>query len=431
MSTKSKLPAAADVVVIGGGIIGCSTAYYLRKKGVSVVLCEKGEIAAEQSSRNWGFIRKQGRDPLEIPLMIHSLKRWHELVKEMPKDVGFHLGGTLYLSDDDKRYEANQAWLETARAFDLDTRFLSLGELKKLIPEIQGQTRGALFTPSDARAEPARATRSIARLAMDNGATVLENTAVRGLDVSAGAVSGVVTEHGRITTSRVVCAGGAWASLFLRNLGLVFPQLKVIGSVMATAPGPLVSQQSIWSNGMGLRRRHDGGYNVAYGGSFDCDITPDYLRFFRQFLPAFKEGKEEISIRFSKRFLTELKWSAASCLGSSLDKVSPYEQQRILDPKPNLKLLEKAHQRLGDTFPALKGIEITKRWAGMIDVTPDELPVIDDVPTVSGLVLSSGYSGHGFGIGPGAGHVSAELAMGDKPSVNLDGFKFNRLQRTD
>ena len=89
MPAPNKIPDATDVVVIGGGIIGCCTAYYLAREGIRVVLCEKGEIAGEQSSRNWGFIRKQGRDPAELPLMIYSMKLWHELNKDLDEDIGF------------------------------------------------------------------------------------------------------------------------------------------------------------------------------------------------------------------------------------------------------------------------------------------------------------------------------------------------------
>ena len=92
------------MVVIGAGIVGSSTAYYLAKQGVRVALCEKEDIACEQSSRNWGFIRKQGRHPAEIPLMMLSLEQWHQLVNGLNQDIGFHVGGTLYLSETEDRY---------------------------------------------------------------------------------------------------------------------------------------------------------------------------------------------------------------------------------------------------------------------------------------------------------------------------------------
>ncbi|WP_423910782.1 NAD(P)/FAD-dependent oxidoreductase [Candidatus Spongiihabitans sp.] len=425
MPESNKIPEAVDVVVIGGGIVGSSTAYYLARNGISVALCEKGEIACEQSGRNWGFIRQQGRDPVELPLMIHSLALWHELVGELDEDIGFHVGGTLYLSETEQRYQSNLAWLKHAKVFNLDTHFLSLGDLQALIPGIQGQSRGALCTPSDACAEPTLATRAIAKRAKQHGATILNQCAVRGIDIEAGRVAGVVTEHGRIRAPAVVCAGGAWSSYFCRHLDLVLPQLKVTGSVMATAPAALITQLSVWRSGLGLRRRMDGGYNVAYGGSSTCDLTPDYLRFFRDFFHAYKNSKEQVSLKIGNRFFTELRWPAKW----SFDQITPFEKERILNPNPDIKLLNKAYRLLGQTFPQLKGIEIKQRWAGMIDVTPDQLPVISTVDRIPGLTLSTGYSGHGFGIGLGAGNVTAKLAIGKTPAVSLDAFSMDRLMR--
>jgi glycine/D-amino acid oxidase-like deaminating enzyme len=423
MPTTIKIPDATDVVVIGGGIIGCSTAYYLARNGIRVVLCEKGEIAAEQSSRNWGFIRKQGRDPTELPLMIHSMDLWHELNKELDDDIGFFKGGTLYLSDNEQRYQGNLAWLEHGKAYNLDTKFLSLTELENLVPGIQGQTRGALYTPSDARAEPAQATQSIARKAQTYGATVLSQCAVRGIDIEAGSVAGVVTEHGRIRSSNVVCAGGVWSSYFCRHLDLVFPQLKVVSSVMSTAPAPLITQASIWKTGLGIRRRMDKGYNVATAGSPVCQITPDCFRFFRDFIHAYRHSKEKVSIKFGERFFTELRWPQKW----SFEEVTPFEIERTLNPDPDSGLLDIAYKQLGSTFPELKGVKITQRWAGMIDVTPDELPVISAVESIPGLVISTGYSGHGFGIGPGAGKVTAELVLGNTPAVDISPLGLERL----
>ncbi len=421
--SPESIPGSVDVAIIGGGIVGASAAWYLARRNVKAALCEKGEIAGEQSSRNWGFIRKQGRHPSEIPLMIESLERWRELVPQLDREIGFHEGGTLYLSDSPARHQSNLAWLEHAKAFDLDTRFLSPGELKTLIPEIGNQTRGALFTPSDASAEPYLATNAIAEKARSAGARILTRCAVRGIDIEAGRVAGVVTEHGPIRASRVICAGGAWSGYFCRNLGIVFPHLKVTGSVMATVPTEFLTLQSIWSGGLGLRRRLDGGYNVACGGHSSCDVTPDFLRFFMKFYPAYRQSKEQTSLRIGKRFFEELKWPSKW----SLDSVTPFETERILDPQPDRKLLDRAHRQLGETLPPLKGIGISRRWAGMIDVTPDELPIISTVADIPGLILSTGYSGHGFGIGPGAGKVTAELAMDIKPCVDLSAFSLDRF----
>lgn len=420
--TPANLPASTDVVIIGGGIVGCCTAYYLSRQGIPVVLCEKGQVGCEQSSRNWGFIRKQGRHPAEIPLMIRSLELWHELVPEVGEEIGFHVGGTLYLSETEKRYQANARWLEQAENFNLDSRLLTVAELEKLVPGIRNQQRGGLFTPSDARAEPGPATRAISRLATRHGARVLERCAVRGIDIEGGRVSGVITEQGRIGASSVVCAGGAWSGYFCRHLDLLLPQLRVVGSVMATQPTASSMQVSLWSKGMGMRKRLDGGYSLACGGTTDCEITPDFLRFSPRFLPTYLKSKETVNLRLSRRFLKEASWPAKW----ALDRETPFERERVLDPRPNTRLLDRAYRKMERTFPELAGIGIARKWAGMIDVTPDELPVIDTVDRIPGLVISTGYSGHGFGLGPGAGKATADLVAGNA-CEHVDRLSFKRF----
>src|SRR5712691_2133930 len=190
------LPARADVVIVGGGIIGTSTALFLAQKGISTVLCEKGHIAGEQSSRNWGWCRKMGRDPRELPLIIESLRLWQGM------------------------NELLEAELEHARQYQLDTRIISRGEAAELMPGLTGNWTGALYTASDGKAEPQRAAPAIAEAARRQGAAVLTQCAVRGIETAGGRISAVVTERGPIACGSVVLAGGAWSRLFCGNLGI-------------------------------------------------------------------------------------------------------------------------------------------------------------------------------------------------------------------
>ena len=167
----------------------------------------------------------------------------------------------------------------------------------------------------------------------------------------------------------------------------------------------------------------DGGYNVACGGHSHCELTLDFLRFFRDFLPVYRSSMEVVSLRLGNRFFSELRWPSKW----SLDRETPFEKERILDPEPDRKLLSRAYKLLGETFPALKDVEISQRWAGMIDVTPDELPILSTVDRVPGLVISTGYSGHGFGIVLGAGDVTAALACGNSPKVDISPYSIRRL----
>ncbi len=420
---ETALPESADVVVIGGGIVGCSTAYFVAKRGISVVLCEKGHIAGEQSGRNWGWVRQQGRDPAEMPMVMDSLRLWRGLKEETGEDLGFVEGGSLYLARNQTELEANAAWLPTAEQFQLDSRIVDGRELGGLIDGADGRWAGALYTPSDGRGEPALAAPALARAAARLGAVVATNCAVRGLELAAGRVSSVVTERGRVETSTVVCAAGVWTSLFCGNLGITVPQLKSRGSVMRTGPAPQILNGQAASKGVAIRRRQDGGYTVAHGGASEHPLVPDSFRHFGLFLPALWAHRKKLRLTVDDRFYEEWKlprrWA--------LDAESPFEATRVLDPKPNPRILAQARRNLARDFPELANVAIAESWAGMIEASPDVRPIISTVDGIEGLIVSTGYSGHGFGIGPGAGRATAELAAGDAPAMDLRPFRLSRF----
>jgi glycine/D-amino acid oxidase-like deaminating enzyme len=417
------LPERADVVIIGGGIIGCSAAYFLAKEGASVVLCEKGRIAGEQSSRNWGFVRQQGRDPAELPLIIESLRIWRGLAEEIDDDVGFQQTGILYLSDDEESLAGYEAWLEHAKRHQLDSRLVSSDEVARMLPGATGNWVGGLYTASDGKAEPDLAAPAIARAAARHGAAVLTGCAVRGIETEGGRVSAAVTERGTVRCPAVVCAAGAWSSLFSGNLGITLPQLKVTASVLRTSPAPAITEGGVWTKGVALRRRRDGGYSVAHGNAVDCDIVPDSFRFFRAFMPGYEAERGKLKLRFGRRFFEELttprRWAN--------DQPTPFEKTRVLDPAPNQRFLAEATANLRRLFPELKDVGVAESWAGLIDVTPDAIPVISPLERPEGYFLATGFSGHGFGIGPGAGKLVAEIVTGGPTTVDPTPFRFGRF----
>ncbi len=423
VAADSELPARVDVVVIGGGIIGTTTALFLAQKGVAVALCEKGHIAGEQSSRNWGFCRQQGRDPRELPLIIESMRIWRTIDRTIEGDTGFRQAGILYLADDEKAAAAREKWLDYARPYQLDTRRIAGSELAALLPGAACQWASALYTASDGRAEPHKAAPAIAAAARRLGGKVLTNCAVRGLDTAAGRVAGVVTERGRIACSSAVLAGGAWSRLFCRNLGITLPQLKVRGSVMRTSPVANAPEVSLWAPGLGLRKRLDGGYTVAHASLTDVDFGPDNIRFVKAFWPALRGAHTGLRLRLGKQFFEELSQPAHW----QLDRQSPFERVRVLDPAPSADLLDAAATQLRAAFPAFKDAQIEERWAGYIDVTPDAVPVISPVELLPGFFIATGFSGHGFGIGPGAGRLMADLVSGASPIVDPAPYRFARF----
>ncbi|MEA2737544.1 MAG: hypothetical protein QOH05_851, partial [Acetobacteraceae bacterium] len=191
------LPERTDVVVIGGGIIGVSTALFLAEKGIAVALCEKGRIGGEQSSRNWGWCRTMGRDTSEIPLAIESLKLWRDMNRRTDRETGFRQAGIMYLCQTEAEIAAQEAWLGQARQYQVDARLLRGPALSRVMPGATNSFIAGMHTPTDGRAEPALAAPAIAEAARDHGAQIFTNTAVRGIERTAGRVSGVVTERGR------------------------------------------------------------------------------------------------------------------------------------------------------------------------------------------------------------------------------------------
>ena len=273
-------PDRTGVVIIGGGIIGVCTAYFLSTKGVPVVLCEKGEIAAEQSSRNWGWCRKMGRDPREVPLAIEALRLWHEMNRTIGAETGFRRSGIVYLCKTREDLEKRESWLDlVARAHQLDSKLITRDQAARILPGLAGPWAGALFTPSDGRAEPGIAAPAIAEAARRNGAQIFTQCAVRGIETEGGGISGVVTEHGRIACDAVVLAGGVWSGLFCGSLGLKLPQLKVLSAVMRTEPLAGGPETSVSGTGFGLRKRPDGGYTVANWSDNIAEIVPDSIRY--------------------------------------------------------------------------------------------------------------------------------------------------------
>lgn len=422
---QADLPAACDVAVIGGGVIGVSTALYLARASKRVVLLEKGRIAGEQSSRNWGWIRVQGRDPAEIPIMLEARELWRELADQVDADIGLTRGGVAYLADSDRDMDSFEGWMPNALAHDLDSRMLSRRELVDLIPDGAPLWKGALWTSMDMRAEPFLAVPAIARLAAATGAMIRENCAVRGLDLEGGKVTGVITETGRLRADQVVLAGGAWSALLLRRHGVGLPQLSVRATVAQTAPMADVFQGGAVDGRLAFRRRADGGYTLAPSGFHELFLGPDAFRALKSFLPqllADPLGTKYLPSApkgFPDGWGTARRWA--------LDRPSPFEAMRVLNPAPNMKKVRTLARDFAATFPQLGPTEVTRAWAGMIDVLPDVVPVVDRVAALPGLLACTGMCGHGFGIGPAFGRIMADMAQGVDPRHDLGRFRLSRF----
>lgn len=426
------LPAAVDVVVIGAGVAGTATAYFLAQRGQKVLLCEKGRVAGEQSSRNWGWIRQQARDHAELPIMIEANRIWRGLAAETGEaDLTFTQGGCLYLATTQAEMAGYEGWLARARDYQLDTKLLSPADLRALYPGLPGTYTGGMYTASDGRGEPFAAIPALARAAQRLGVAVIEDCAVRTLDVTGGRVSGVVTEKGRVSCNAVVLAAGAWTTHFASNVGVDVPQLAVRCTVARTEAAPMLFANqpdvpNIRDVGFCLRRRADGGYTLATGTHADHYLSAKSFRYATKFIKAMSASWRDIRLHIGAPKGYPGAWGMPTRWSG--DEISPFEKTRVLNPEPTAAEVRRLEDRMAKRYPVLAGVKLAEAWAGMIDVTPDVVPTLGEDPMLPGMFICTGLSGHGFGIGPAIGRVMADMVIGRDPGHDVTRFRAERFR---
>ncbi len=422
-----QLPASVDVVVVGGGIIGASAALELAERGLRIALCEKGEIGAEQSSRNWGWVRLSHRDPREMPLMVESVRLWKGLNDRVGADTGYRQCGITFTCATDDDLADMEKWVGYQKEYQISARIVPKDEALATFPGVNLPIRGAMVNPADGRAEPQKAAPAIARAAQRLGATIHQGCAVRVVETAAGRICGVVTEAGKIACSAVLLSGGAWSRLFLDNMGIYLPQLRMKNTVLRTSPIEGGPEGTLKFRDFTLRRRLDGGYTIASVLSNKYEITPDSFRLMKAFLPAMRNEWSELHLSFGRQFFAELgtgrRWTAQ-------DR-SPFEETRILDPVPDAQTVDAILENLRKAYPIFGDVTVEQRWAGFMDVVPDAIPVISPTEGVEngvpGLFVATGFSGHGFGLGPAGGRLAADLVVGSPPLVDPKAFRLSRF----
>ncbi|KIN73025.1 NAD(P)/FAD-dependent oxidoreductase [Sulfitobacter guttiformis] len=421
---SGRIPDEVDLVVIGGGIIGICTALFAARGGARVALLEKGRVAAEQSSRNWGWIRQQGRDPAEMPIMAEAQRIWEDLSRETNEQIGLSRAGVTYFANDTRALVRYEAWLPNAAANGVDSKIITPAQIAGMFTGLTDRPLAALYTAGDLRAEPWVAVPALAEIAVREGVKIVEQCAVRCLDITNGKVTGVVTERGRITAPRVVLAGGAWSALFLRNHGVALPQLSVRSQVAVTMPVADIGQCAASAKRLAFRRRADGGYTLAPNMTSELFVGPDAFRALPKFIPQLRIDPFGCRLKpgapkgFPDAWGTPRSWSA--------EDESPFERMRVLDPKPVPRIIAKLARDFGAMFPQMGEVKLRTSWAGMIDTMPDIVPVVDYTP-IDGLIVGTGMSGHGFGIGPAMGRILADLAAGRAAGHDLSRFRFARF----
>lgn len=411
--TDSILPASADVVVIGGGNAGAAAAYYLAKRGLSVVLCEKGAIAGEASGRSAGHVHSSGMEVDKLPVALAAKQLWSGINQELQIETGYRQFGLVTKIADDAEREMYRKWIDDTKALTSTARIIDSSEVQRLANTSQ-PWHGALYDPTDGSAEPTLTAPAFAEAARRLGAVLLAPCAVRGIERSAGHLSAVITERGAITTRCAILAGGAWSPRFLGSLGSTLPLFNVVSQCVEYQSTATPSVNAIFDS-THWRRHYNGGFTTSHMHPV-VPITPAIVRNWWRYwgTPVGGVGALHMGIipRFGSVFFEELftptTWR--------LDEVSPFEKRRILDPPADQTILSKALQKVRQTNPAFQDLRITETWGGVVSVAADMKPVLGPLDSIPGLILATGFL-EGLCWAPAIGSAVADIVTGRPPTV--------------
>jgi glycine/D-amino acid oxidase-like deaminating enzyme len=422
--TSGTLPAATSVAIIGGGIVGLMAALTLAERGIPVVVLEKGRLAGEQSSRNLGWVRKTNRAAADMPLSLEADRLWDQLAQRVGGNVGYRRSGIMFAARTADELAVYEDWHENVGRIYTNSAIISATQIDALAPGGREKWAGAIYTPSDSCAEPTLAVSAIARAAMARGVRIVENCAARALITIGGRVSGVVTEKGEISCDQVILAGGLWSRRFLANLGLHLPMLPLTISVLRTAPMDGPTDIATGAADFSFRRDHTGGYTIMHRAGLVAPLTLDSFLLAPRYVTSIKAYWKAMRIELGQDMWIDLRtarrWRDTD--------VTPFERTRTKNPDCHHGINAEAMRNLAAAWPAFAGASIARSWAGMIDMTPDSLPVIDNPDALPGLTIATGFSGHGFGSSPAAGQLAADLATGSVPLVDPQPYRWSRFQ---
>ncbi|OZM80879.1 FAD-binding oxidoreductase [Pseudonocardia sp. MH-G8] len=418
MRTNGATPGVPRVVIIGAGVIGVATAYELARRGVGATVLERDVVAAGQSGRNWGFVRQQGRSPQELPLMRSANQRWQDLEAEIGESFDWVQGGNLALAEDERAARRYRSWIEVGTRHGVDSRLVDRDEVRELVPGLRLPHAAAIYTASDGHVDPTTATAALARAAERHGATVLDGHTVHRIAFMNGRVTGVDTNHGVVPADIVVCAAGATSRWLLGRAGLRLPQNVIRGTVAMTEPVDPFLSTTVWASGLAFRQRPDGRLVISTGGGGEIDLTLDTVLQAPLFLPGFLHNHRRLRMRLNRAMLHNITRRLTGV-------------DRPIEPSPNRTRAHASLRRLRSALPQLARTRLEQAWAGIIDATPDGLPVVDRPDVPAGLVVATGFSGHGFGLAPAIGQVVADLVLDQPPRFDLRPFRLSRFAERD
>lgn len=379
-------PGEAEVVVIGGGVVGSSTAYFLARAGKKIVLVEKGYKAGEASGANAAFIWSITRKPgIDIRLAMHSINIHRQLQKELDRDFEYVYNGGLLVIEDEEQLPFVEAHVK-ARAEDgyplemIDAK--QVFELEPLLSE--EKIIGAVFSPIDGTTNPIFLVISLNLQAQKLGAKIFHHTEVRGIEVMGGKIKGVITDKGTIKTNTVVNAAGSWGCFIGEMVGLKVPVTPFQLAMLVTEQLPPCVFHPIMSASYMLEE------DTGKEGGLGCGLI--------------------ISQQAAGNLLIGASWRDAG-----------------YDKRTNQEEIELMARVNVEAMPSLKDVRVIRSYANFFPHTDDDLPILGKVDGVEGFIMACGHNGHGIGLGPGSGKLIQELICEGITSIPLDELRLSRF----
>ena len=364
---------ATEVVVMGGGIMGASTALFLRQRGVNVVLVERDLCGSRSSGVNFGGVRRQGRSLDMLPLSQRAHQLWGRLPELIGTTAEYERSGHFKIARSDEDMESLVRYCNKTRDCGLGLQLLDGVELKKRFPVGGAKVVGGSFCPEDGQANPRLLSPAFAVAARNAGAQVLEHSPVQTVEHN-GSRFVVQTPAHEIKANVVVNAAGAWAGQFAEQMGEPVPMRIRPPAMGVTEPLPHFLHWSLGVEGGSIYCRQVRCGNVVFGGG----------------------------------------------PGLVLDDTRARNQHtNIWAQLP----------QLVELLPQLKNAQLIRTWSGNEGALPDHEPIISASSRVSGMFHAFGFAGGGFQLGPGVGDVMAELIVQGRTSTPIDAFRIDRFSQ--
>lgn len=372
------LPEHAEVVVIGGGVMGVSTAFHLAEAGVEVLLVERDELGSGSTSKAAGGVRADFSDPVNIQLGQRSLRAFEDFGRRPGAEIDLKQYGYLFLLSDPDDVAAFEQSVRLQNELGVPSRMLTVEQACQLSPFVEPEgLLAAAYSPTDGHCTPESVVQGYARAARGHGAVLRRNCTVTGIKTSGDRIRTVQTNSGPVTTSTVVCAAGAWSAAVGDMVGVHLPVRPLRRQVLVTEAMPDLPPQL----------------------PFTIDFTTSF--YFHDEGPGLLIGMSDPDEEYGFQLRTDDHW---------LTRLSDAVARRA---------------------PRLSDVGVTHGWAGLYEVTPDHNALVGEAKELRGFFYTTGFSGHGFLQGPAIGEVMRDLVLRRTPAIDVSGLGVDRFTGTE